>query len=229
MEERPLFILVPLVYEAAFVAHALGLTLEKTQQSALGSFCTFADVRLHVIGPGAQALPDIDDNACAIVLAGLAGALDPSLQIGNVLIDAEPKIFSNHPIFGSARAARFVHQTRITATAREKAELFRRTGAAAVDMESEPVRQLAARMGLPLIILRAISDTADESLDPLIGTFVTPQGRTSLPRILLTLLRHPGLVFRLTSLQRSSVTAMASLAEALTILLREGLPQTVDQ
>src|SRR4051812_38922885 len=162
MEERPLFILVPLFYEAIFLSRALGLRFEKVQQLALGSFCMFANVRMHVIGPGAQTLPQIDDDACAIVLAGLAGGLDPSLRKGDGGIRAEPQIFSNPPDFGSARAARLTCQTRIIGAPQQKAELFRTTGAAAVDMERDAVRNLAVELGVPLIILRAISDTADE-------------------------------------------------------------------
>jgi hypothetical protein len=120
-------------------------------------------------------------------------------------------------------------QTRSAATPQEKADLFRATGCAAVDMESGPVRELAAGLGVPLIILRAISDAADESLDPLICSFVTADGRTSVGRVLLTLLRHPGLLPSLLRLQRNSALAMSKLAEALTTLLREGLPQTVEQ
>jgi hypothetical protein len=222
MEERPLLILVPLHYEAAVLAHALGLAWEKSTNSAMGSFCTFADVRLHVIGPGAQVLPDVQDEPVAIILAGLAGALDPSLQNGNVIIDSGVKISDENPIFASARAALLIAQTRITSTPQEKAKLFRETGAAAVDMESGVVRGFANELGAPLIILRAISDRADESLDAVVGTFVNAEGRTAPLRILLGLIRHPSVIGMLIRLQRTSAEALMRLSESLRILLESG-------
>lgn len=222
MEDRPLLILVPLYYEAAVLANALGLAWEKPTNSAMGSFCTFANVRMHVIGPGAQVLPDLQDEPVAIILAGLAGALDPSLQNGNILIDSDMKISDENPIFTSARAAHLIAQMRITSTPQEKAKLFRATGAAAVDMESDVVRDFARQLGVPLIILRAISDRADEGLDEIVGTFVNAEGRTTPLRILLGLIRHPSLIGQLIHLQRSSAEALMRLSEALRALLESG-------
>jgi adenosylhomocysteine nucleosidase len=222
MESRPLIILVPLHYEAAVLASALELTWEKSTNSAMGSFCTFAKVQLHVIGPGAQVLPELQDEPCAIILAGLAGALDPSLQNGNVIIDSGVKISDENPIFTSARAAHLIAQTRITSTPEEKSQLFAATGAAAVDMESDVVRDFANDLGLPLIILRAISDRADEGLDAIVETFVNADGRTTPLRILLGLIRRPSLIGQLIRLQRNSTEALMRLSEVMRTLLESG-------
>jgi adenosylhomocysteine nucleosidase len=122
----------------------------------------------------------------ALLSWGVAGALDPALGCGAVLLPAE--------ILGPASAAALPLQRLATcrswrervaaalqahaplsagalltsalpvATAASKARLFRDTRAVAVDMESAAVAHVAAEHALPFITLRVILDTASVSL-----------------------------------------------------------------
>jgi adenosylhomocysteine nucleosidase len=121
-------------------------------------------------------------------MAGLAGALDPSLAIGDLIIDDWPE---GMPMPASAKRGA-IHTARgIAATPAQKADLFAQTRAAAVDMESATVRQWALRHGAAFGAVRAISDRADQALDPIFLTFIDPWGRPKLRRILSSLVSRP--------------------------------------
>jgi adenosylhomocysteine nucleosidase len=174
------------------------------------------DAEVRVIGIGATSLPPVAEvrAASAIILAGFAGALDPSLKVGEVILDTRiplPGLPFRQAPFHTAKA--------LVATPAEKAKLFAETGAAAVDMETEPVRLLAERAGVPFIGLRAISDTAEESLDASILRFIDQTGQVAPLRLASTLLRQPSLVAALVRLGKTSKTAGASLGDALRALL----------
>jgi hypothetical protein len=165
---------------------------------------------LTVIGIRAVRLP-VQVDASAIIMAGFAGALDPSLRIGDVVYDTPPRGPS-----GS------IHTSgELVATVQEKALLFRSTSARAVDMENAIVRQFAGRMGVPFFGIRAISDTADEAIDPRILRFVDERGRLRPAALAGGLLRRPALIPALNRLRINSNIAGRSLAEALRFFLEQ--------
>src|SRR3954454_5641942 len=90
------------------------------------------DVRVCVIGLRATRVPADVPRDAIHVLAGLAGGLDPALKVGDVVIDAADAAIATGRIHTSPHP--------IT-TPVEKAKLFRVTGARAVDMEADRLRQ----------------------------------------------------------------------------------------
>jgi nucleoside phosphorylase len=78
--------------------------------------------------------------------AGFAGALDPQLAIGDIV--ERDLVTRDEPV----------------ATPEGKAQLARETGARAVDMETSAIAVVCAEQGVPLHIVRAISDTAQAPL-----------------------------------------------------------------
>lgn len=112
-----------------------------------------------------------------VVIAGVCGALDPSLQPGDVVVARRviaPEKAEQTPdaaLLGEARSAlraarrQFVSSTVLTVdrpvmTRREKTDLWNSSGAAIVDMETYPVVEAAARHRIPWLVLRAVVDTA---------------------------------------------------------------------
>lgn len=171
-------------------------------------------LRIHVIGPSAQNLPKNADVAgCrGIIMAGLSGALDPALDDGDVIIDQA---------WGDAlqdlhwRRGRIHTSDHLIATPAEKAALFASTGAAVVDMETAKVRSFAERASVPFLAIRAISDRADQLLDPATVSWVTPAGGLRAGKVAATLLRRPAMLPELMRLRRRSNLAMRNLAEAI--------------
>jgi adenosylhomocysteine nucleosidase len=167
-------------------------------------------VELRLIGIGGvriQTQPTFDPDA-TIIMAGLAGALDPSLKVGDVVID-DPHGLVPASIDGCRRGA--IHGAdRIIATPAEKSALFERTGALAVDMESTIVKKSAAS----IINVRAISDTADEVLDPRVVQLVDDAGRAKPGVIARMVIRRPSLVPYLSRLGKNSKIACNALGDA---------------
>jgi adenosylhomocysteine nucleosidase len=118
---------------------------------------------------------------------GVAGALDPALACGSVVLPEEvlrrPQAPAASPLqrFATCRSwrarldAALAPRVRVACgalltsalplgTAQIKAQMFQETRAVAIDMESAAVAAVAADHGLPFVALRVILDTARDSL-----------------------------------------------------------------
>jgi adenosylhomocysteine nucleosidase len=135
---------------------------------------------LGCVAAANSALALIKAGACALASFGLAGGLDPALVAGTIFLPAEVALVNGAPL-PSARAWRerlalalserrpVTHGKLLTseeaiADVAAKAATFRTTGAAAVDMESVAVAQMAATHGLPFLAVKVIVDTAQDAL-----------------------------------------------------------------
>jgi hypothetical protein len=171
-----------------------------------------AGIELYTVGMGAVRMPDLSGRAVAgIIMAGLAGALDPRLNVGDVVVDQSctwrasrvtlPRVWFHgvdHPVI----------------TPQEKAELFGQTGASIVEMEDEVVKRAAKAYNVPFLGVRAVSDTAIESIDPAVLDFIDPFGRPRFGTIINTVARRPSLIKHMRQLSRSSKVALDALAAA---------------
>ncbi|OYW21206.1 MULTISPECIES: phosphorylase [unclassified Sphingomonas] len=157
-------------------------------------------------------------TATMIVSAGIAGALDPGLKAGDVVIDlsphsregrnpesqaGSPATLGPHvrggiwdgslkAVLPHANFGSIIGQDRIAATAAEKVALHAATGALAVDMESHIAARVAARHGLPFLAIRTISDSAQDTLPPAALVGMSPDGSMALGKVLTSLARRPG-------------------------------------
>lgn len=131
-------------------------------------------------------------------MAGFGGALDPGLKIGDVVIDDPP--------------GRIYTSDALISTPEEKAELYARTGAQVVDMENAIVRTFAEHLGIRFVGIRAVSDTASDSLDPAVLTLVDDLGRLKPARLARTLICRPMLIPSLRALGRNAAIAADGLA-----------------
>ncbi len=137
-----------------------------------------ADVAVHRTGIGrrraerAAAAPSRASGAGGVAIAGIAGGLDPAARPGDVVVASElvdaggrtTRPLPGAPLVAAAlrRDGLTVHVGRLVSSARlvhgaARARLAERSGALAVDMESE---WLAAAAGaLPLAVVRTVADT----------------------------------------------------------------------
>jgi hypothetical protein len=167
---------------------------------------------LFVVGMGAPRIPDLSGQAVAgIVMAGLAGALDPQLKVGDVVVD-QSSTWRGSKI--SQKKVWFHNVDHVVTTPEEKTELFGQTGASVIDMENEAVKRAAKAYGIPFLGIRAISDTAAESINPKVLDFVNEYGKVRMTALVGGVARHPSLIKELRRLSRSSQIALAALGKA---------------
>lgn len=119
-----------------------------------------------------------------VILAGLAGGLNPELEVGDVLVQGEADD-------GIRRGVIFTADE-IVDTSEKKRELRERTGADCVDLETRPIAEVCLRRLIPFVSLRAISDTAVEDLPIPGGSLIDPiSNRPSVFRLICFLLKRP--------------------------------------
>jgi len=164
-----------------------------------------------------------------LISFGIAGGLDPSLSVGDV-------VFATHVIttldqsYGERPSTRIEKlQMRaenrtvkgsicgvdaIAFTPAEKATLFATTRAAVADMESHALAREATENGLPFFALRAISDSATDTLPTYVAEGVNAEGKPQIMPILKGLAANPLSLPHLLRLKRNTDKALASLESA---------------
>src|SRR5206468_3724956 len=93
---------------------------------------------------------------------------------------------------------------RIIVDPRERSELAAKIAddPAAVDMESAGWARAASARGIPYIVVRVVSDTADESLPAYLARCYDPEGGIRRGKVLLHALAKPASVPRLLAMRR---------------------------
>jgi hypothetical protein len=156
-----------------------------------------------------------------VITCGFAGALNPEFKVGDVLFDEDYDMGMGKALLSAgAIPAKFYCSVRVAVTAVEKAELWRTTGADAVEMESSVIRSLCRDRGIPSATVRVISDAANEDLPLDFNALMTSDQKLSIPKLMGTLLRSPRSIPRLMDLQRNTRAAARRLAEVLHASLR---------
>ena len=114
-----------------------------------------------------------------VISAGFAGGLDPALRVGDTLTAD----FPGAPVLTRALPIE---------TPAEKIAAFRETGARLVDMETATLADACAVANVPLVSVRAVSDTAGESLPVPFAVWFDMRRQRARPfALVLHLLRHP--------------------------------------
>ena len=157
-----------------------------------------------------------------ILSSGLAGALDPGLLPGNVVLDGDPGLIARlKHCLRDAIAGTVLGSDRIVATVAQKRALH--AGAIAVDMESHIAARVAARHGLPFAAVRTISDGADETLPPAALVGMRRDGGLALGAVLASLVRDPAQLPALIRTGRHAGIALGALGGAHDALARGGI------
>jgi adenosylhomocysteine nucleosidase len=133
-----------------------------------------------------------------LVSFGVAGGLDPELEVGTVIdatriVDESGDVVWEGGPLGvpGARRGTILTAPRIVDGAEERERLHRDTGADAVDMESG----VLARSGRLVGVIRAVSDTPSRQLGPL-AQALEPDGSVALGRLLWAAARSPRACYR---------------------------------
>lgn len=194
-----------------------------------------ADVAHHAM----RSLPPAD----LVIATGLAGALNETLQAGDLVLadrlildTARSGLESATVALPPADLARFkaalesrrlsfatgtiLTVSQILVNGAAKREAHTRTGAAAVDMESAVIAAEAHRYGLRFACVRAVFDSVDEKI---VGAELAgPDGEVRPLAAAGFVLRNPAGIVGLARMMRSLNRATAALAAALDALCRIG-------
>jgi nucleoside phosphorylase len=134
----------------------------------------------------------VAEGARELVSMGFCGALVPELRVGDLITD------------------RIATVDKPARTKEERRALTRRANALAADMETQAVIETGTRQGVPIRILRVVSDGFEDDLTPLFGA----NGSFSAWRIAWHLLNPKAWPTAL-RLKRQSQIARARLCDAL--------------
>ena len=163
----------------------------------------------------------VEDGARMLVSFGLAGGLDPAIPAGTALLPravlcgnrlhiCDPDMVSALQGLGEPADLILAGET-IIATAREKARLRRETGAAALDLESGMVAEVAEAEGVPFAVLRAVCDPAGRDLPRAAVQAQNDSGGIRPGAMAVNLLRRPLDIFGLIALGRDATRARRAL------------------
>lgn len=218
-----------------FLAVICGL---KSEAAVVRAAAPKEKVRLAVSGANAKRAETLAAQFCregarAVVSVGVSGGLAPDLATGAIILGSAVRTRNGEEFPASASLIASLEAAGLTiatprgilfgsdvivASTREKAALFDRYGAVAVDMESHGAARAARAAGLPFAAIRAIADPASRALPPAALNAVTPDGGARVFSVLLECAKAPRQFPALLQLGADSEKALKSLRGGLGVL-----------
>jgi adenosylhomocysteine nucleosidase len=219
-------IVCALASEARHLGPTVRLAEPRLASLADGTLVAVTGMGNSAASVGSRAL--IEAGATALASWGMAGGLDPTLGAGAILLPTEvigsdglrlntapawrDRLSRAVTAFAPVRSGRLLSTPRAIGSVADKAELFRATGAAAVDMESAAVGEVAERHQLPFIAVRVIVDSAADVLPRAVTVAADNEGHLQIWRLIGALALAPGELAPLIRLARRYRAANRSLA-----------------
>jgi len=179
----------------------------------------------------------VEGGAQALVSWGMAGGLDPAFTPGTIFLPSEvispdgatalPTEQTWREQLGTRMAqqepgqhrpvtsGRLLTTPKAVGTGADKAMLFQRTGAVAVDMESLAIAEVARARQVPFIAVRVIVDSAGDTLPRAVTAAADSEGHLRIGRLLASLARTPGelpALIRLGGRYRAANRSLAAVA-----------------
>ena len=177
---------------------------------------------------GAIARGFVGEVAGVTLSIGVSGGLDPALRPGDLII-THRVLTADGALTGDAALAEDITKAASSAqvvsavfgsdviiqTAEEKAGIFAKFGAAAVDIESHGAARAAIEAGARFCAIRAIADPAARALPPAAMWAVAEDGSTNVGAVIAALARSPMQLPSLLALGRDASAADKALRSAL--------------
>jgi adenosylhomocysteine nucleosidase len=156
-----------------------------------------------------------------LISFGVAGGLEPQLRPGacvvaSAILSGQTRIETDREwsqkliqTIPNAVLGMLLGVSAPVAHPNEKRELYERTGAIAVDMESHIVASVGVAHGLPVAAIRVITDPAKRALPVSAVTAMRPNGTTDIGAMIRSLMQRPR---ELPALFRTAIDARAARA-----------------
>lgn len=179
---------------------------------------------LQCCGPTARGVHSWSERAKPqgpVILAGLAGALGPTIQAGSVwrireVIETDfGAKWAPSVSLSQIQSASVTSASSSIKTPHERHRLQQQTGADLVDLESVAFAQIATQCNWNWAIVRAVSDDCTTTLPAGIDDWIDEAGRTRIASVMRSTLRSPRLIHTIFMLNRNGRAAMTSLARTL--------------
>jgi nucleoside phosphorylase len=173
-----------------------------------------------------------DQQFDCLISAGFAGALTDDLQIGDLLLAENFSTVDLNEVRASLsglsiHVANLLTMPALIDSSEERNKLALKSGAAAVDMETEFIARACAARGVPLLSLRVISDTPHHLFPaPANVLFDIERQQTQILKLATHLLVHPNRVPRLVQFARRIAHARKILGNAVVTVVRDLQPRT---
>ena len=151
-------------------------------------------------------------NPKLMISAGFAGALDPKLKVGDILILAFVIDANDGSRLGTGTGSGALVSSPSIAGPGQKAKLATAYGADAVDMEGAAVGRGAQTHGVPFMAVKSVSDEFDFELPPM-QKFVGTSGQFRNVAFAMFVTVRPWLWMKTFTLYRNSVLASKSLCK----------------
>jgi nucleoside phosphorylase len=167
-----------------------------------------------------------DKQFDCLISAGFAGALTDDLRVGDVLLAKNFSTLDLRERWSSPSGSLIHFADMLTVPAliesgEERSKLALTSGAVAVDMETEFIARVCAKLGVSLLSLRVISDTPRELLPaPANILFDIEQQRTRVLKLAMYFLARPTHLPRLVQFARRIAHTRKVLADALVEIVR---------
>lgn len=203
-----MLIVCPLAYEATFLRRRLsGVTIVT---------CGIGDTGVQ---QWSKRRPDTAPPGATVILAGVATGLTPAFATGDVawassVCGGESDTSWHPPLPAPANSptAILAGSDVLLTDAGQRQRLHEQTGADIADQESAAFAALATARRWRWAIVRGISDDLHTPLPPDMATWVRPDGRTRVSRVLGSILKSPSIIGQVRQIRRDSAAALTAVA-----------------
>jgi adenosylhomocysteine nucleosidase len=149
----------------------------------------------------------IANGAKKLISWGCAAALSPQLKPGDLmlaeqLLSEQQRVFDTDPRWRKhlqqlldkqfpISNGKLAESSHIVSNSSDKQQIYRQTGAIALDMESCAMAKVAEQSNLPCLAIRTIADPVGMDLPQAVTQALNSQGEVELSKLLRFLLTHP--------------------------------------
>lgn len=173
------------------------------------------------------AIQFLDLNINALISWGVAGALDPLMNSGDLIIANQ--ILTNDKTYRTTYEwnkklsviftdtkhnvinANIISASNICATIEDKKKLFLSSGAVAVDMESSAIAETAFANKLDFIVIRSIADKADTTIPEAVLNHTDNLGNPEILKFVSSCISRPKQINEIMLLAKSYKKALKTL------------------